>query len=905
MSLEENGILTYCHTPQCKICRLSILDQDPEFFSNLSVKKYKFNGRGTCKSLKCIYLISCKHNGCQMKYVGFTTTPLNKRMSGHRANMVNGTEGIIMFKHFTKVHAVTDMIIKPLEFCDGKFLRAKEKFWMQELNTIFPYGLNNRIDISGIRDAYQHAKSTSNRPIYSVFNIVKNNRTKRGSGNRATDGNVVNPFNPTEFISSIDNSNTSFIAKKCRQEVMVLKLKVIYKLLLYISKELSNVIVIYKSNEHLLHLLRDLCLYRLWQSNPKAQTKHHNFIMVKYVNRLLDQVKIGKIIHSTQSLNIFPGGKECLSKTGITYKYSNTIRSKVTNYKDTVTKDHSQVQCACNNYREFIDNHHGHVITGNLNIIENVEVKNILVKGLNYREKQPLNVQKAYASIQSALDCYIDTVSNTENIPIKMFSPWKAMVLRKVKSLLNNAYKYPVTTVLDKKVNKDYLEALHAQFVVVPVDKASNNIGIICKRFYLDVLFKEITESGNFVPSNVNRVDINREYSTILKQLGDQQVYKDNLPFVYWIPKFHKAPIGFRYITSGKNTCVNGLSKILSICLKSLLEVTKKHSYNMHKFDHIRDYIITDSNKDIINYMMASNLTASFKDVKTYDFQTLYTNIPQDKLKDNLGQFIKDAFQIKNRTYICNRYKDAVFSDTRAKKYSFTADELINYLNYSIDHAFISFMDQVRRQGIGIPMGRNDGSHLANIFLHMYEKSFYHNLIENHQNDTISKLGDMFRYQDDLITFGMQTQSNIGIHSIYPREMIIKNTNLSHNQVTYLDLEITVKDNRYEFKSFDKRKDFDFPIVKYPNLQGNIPINPAYGVFISQVTRFCSINGRLDNLKKDVIELARIMLRQGYKYNMLKIKFRQFARDNIVKWAHFGINFLEMDFINSIIPKIY
>ena len=55
----------------------------------------------------------------------------------------------------------------------------------------------------------------------------------------------------------------------------------------------------------------------------------------------------------------------------------------------------------------------------------------------------------------------------------------------------------------------------------------------------------------------------------------------------------------------------------------------------------MKEYIITDSNKDIINYMMASNLTGSFKDLKTYDFQTLYTKILQDKLKDNLGQFIK------------------------------------------------------------------------------------------------------------------------------------------------------------------------------------------------------------------------------------------------------------------------
>ena len=52
------------------------------------------------------------------------------------------------------------------------------------------------------------------------------------------------------------------------------------------------------------------------------------------------------------------------------------------------------------------------------------------------------------------------------------------------------------------------------------------------------------------------------------------------------------------------------------------------------------------------SFMMASNLTGSFKDLKTYDFQTLYTKIPQDKLKENLGQFIKEAFQIKECKYI-------------------------------------------------------------------------------------------------------------------------------------------------------------------------------------------------------------------------------------------------------------
>ena len=270
----------------------------------------------------------------------------------------------------------------------------------------------------------------------------------------------------------------------------------------------------------------------------------------------------------------------------------------------------------------------------------------------------------------------------------------------------------------------------------------------------------------------------------------------------------------------------------------------------------------------------------------------LYTKIPQDKLKDNLGQFIKETFQIKECKYINIQNNCAVFSDIKANKCGFTADELISFFwTICIDHAFVSFIDVVHRQVIGIPMDRNDSSHLANIFLYMYEKTFYQKLKDNHQDEIIYKLGDMFTYQDDLIVFGMLTQRNIGVRNTYPKEMIIKNTNLSHNEVTYLDLKITIENNNYVFKTFDKRKDI------------NIPINHAYGVFISQLIRFGFINCNLEDFKDDVIELARVMLQQGYKYHMLKIKFRQFARDNVVKWAHFGINVLDIDFVDTIIPK--
>ena len=58
-----------------------------------------------------------------------------------------------MLNHFTKHHNITDMIITPIDICDSKVLHKREQFWMQELNTIFPYAFNSRIDVEDIHDS--------------------------------------------------------------------------------------------------------------------------------------------------------------------------------------------------------------------------------------------------------------------------------------------------------------------------------------------------------------------------------------------------------------------------------------------------------------------------------------------------------------------------------------------------------------------------------------------------------------------------------------------------------------------------------------------------------------------------------------------------------------------------------
>ena len=46
-------------------------------------------------------------------------------------------------------------------------------------------------------------------------------------------------------------------------------------------------------------------------------------------------------------------------------------------------------------------------------------------------------------------------------------------------------------------------------------------------------------------------------------------------------------------------------------------------------------------------------------------------------------------------------------------------------------------------------------------------------------------------------------------------------------------------------RPYDKRDDFDFPIVNFPYLSSNIPESPAYGVFVSQLISY----GFVQNMK--------------------------------------------------------
>ena len=84
-----------------------------------------------------------------------------------------------------------------------------------------------------------------------------------------------------------------------------------------------------------------------------------------------------------------------------------------------------------------------------------------------------------------------------------------------------------------------------------------------------------------------------------------------------------------------------------------------------------------------------------------------------------------------------------------------------------------------------------------------------------------------------------------------------------------------------------KSNDFDFEIVNFPFLDGDVPRSPSYGVYISQLIRFARVFSNIDDFNNRTLLMTAKLLKQGYRYHKIRKAFSKlYHRDSelIVKY---------------------
>jgi hypothetical protein len=453
-------------------------------------------------------------------------------------------------------------------------------------------------------------------------------------------------------------------------------------------------------------------------------------------------------------------------------------------------------------------------------------------------------------SLTVALDSFIKTLSSEFALPVSAFNLFKFEVLLKSKSNLKNHYQRKLDPLLSDRIPftsgaLHYLKQLQTHFVFVPVDKAANNISIICRSHYIRILCKELSDVNGAYRSITSRSveDVLADHTSrlssqyLISQSTINQLKKDaslgdtaSLPYLYWTPKLHKNPIGSRFIAGSAACTTAHLSKVLSSALHLVSAALRMKDDSLLSSTGVRRYFIVNSHEQVTGFLRNWNRNScpsSDRRIRSGDFSTLYTTIPHDDLVDKIGQVIDEAF-----TYMKSRDtsdQDLVLkvenspnfvkmnsswcavprSSSRIhgndlptqfhskESHSYSSAALKDSIKFLIDNVYIQNGDSLKRQILGMPMGTNCAPVLANLYLYWYESKFIDRLFRDKGLFAAQSFHMTFRYIDDVLSVDNPfwiTYSNLSYEEggLYPKALTLNDTTLSDgNSVHYVGTTIS------------------------------------------------------------------------------------------------------------------
>ena len=132
------------------------------------------------------------------------------------------------------------------------------------------------------------------------------------------------------------------------------------------------------------------------------------------------------------------------------------------------------------------------------------------------------------------------------------------------------------------------------------------------------------------------------------------------------------------------------------------------------------------------------------------------------------------------------------------------------------------------------------------------------------------------------------------VGQIYPTQLQVNKANSSETEAPFFDLNLSITNIIVSSKIYDKRDDFNFEIVNFPFLDGDVPRSTSYGIYISQLIRFARVCSNVDKFNNRNLSLTSKLLKQGYRYNKNRKTFSKFyhRRSELIVKYNIGLKTL-------------
>ena len=149
-------------------------------------------------------------------------------------------------------------------------------------------------------------------------------------------------------------------------------------------------------------------------------------------------------------------------------------------------------------------------------------------------------------------------------------------------------------------------------------------------------------------------------------------------------------------------------------------------------------------------------------------------------------------------------------------------------------------------------------------------------LSDDKQADVIDAFNTTSRYLEDILINNVYFDNMVS--QICPSEVQLKKANASYKEASFLDLHLSISNDIVSTKMYDKRDDFEFEIVNFSFLDGDVSRSTSYGVYISQLIRFVRASSYVTDFNTRNKLLTQKLLKQCYMYYKRHKTFSIFYR---------------------------
>ena len=174
---------------------------------------------------------------------------------------------------------------------------------------------------------------------------------------------------------------------------------------------------------------------------PADKPKH--FMKIKFLNKAVDAINLPALLRSTSVTEKNPVYFRDKEPLVVPYEHTGTVANKLFNFASTFSNlnvsdyfsDPQTCQCKESN---FCCEPRGHVITGDLRVMENAKLRELVAKGPKYREPNRANCKATETMFLESIDLYANSWSKREQADLKYLFQWKDQLKEFVANHISN-----------------------------------------------------------------------------------------------------------------------------------------------------------------------------------------------------------------------------------------------------------------------------------------------------------------------------------------------------------------------------------------------------------------------------------------------------------------------------------